>query len=184
MTATPSRLNDSDVHSRLASIRWLFLDVDGVLTDGRLVYSGGGEATKTFHVLDGHGMTVLRRAGVGIGLLSGREHLATRRRAQDLHLDPVFLGVSDKLSCLTDWAKAQGLGLHEIAHMGDDIPDLPVLRAVGFAATVPTAVDEVLAASHWVSRRPAGAGAVRDLCDLIYQSLPQDRRAAASAHLA
>lgn len=184
MPPMPNLLSEQALQERLSRIRWLFLDVDGVLTDGHLVYSGGGEATKTFHVLDGHGITVLRRAGVGIGLLSGREHSATRRRAQDLRLDPVFLGVSDKLGCLKAWATSQGLELDEIAHMGDDMPDLPVLEAVGLAATVSTAVDEILAVSHWVARRPAGAGAVRDLCDLIFRALPEAQKGLGTAHLA
>ncbi len=155
---------------RAQQVRWVFFDVDGILTDGALYYGPEGEALKRFHVLDGHGLVMLREAGLGVGLCSGRDHPGTRRRAAELGLDPVFMGVKDKLATLTTWAEQQGLPLSALAHMGDDLPDLPVIQSVGLGATVASGVPAVRAAALYCAELPAGNGAVRQFCDDLLQA--------------
>jgi 3-deoxy-D-manno-octulosonate 8-phosphate phosphatase (KDO 8-P phosphatase) len=145
----------------------MFFDVDGVMTDGGLFYDGNGEALKRFHVLDGHGLKMLQEAGVLVGILSGRNHPAVTARAKELGLTEVHLGLQDKLSQLQDICQRRSLALQACGHMGDDLPDLPVMRAVGFSASVSTAVTEVRQQAMWTAQWPAGAGAVREVCDFI-----------------
>ena len=152
---------------RLQAIKAVFLDVDGVMTDGGLFYGEQGESLKRFHVQDGQGIQLMRSQGLVVGIISGRSHPAVNRRAQELGIHPVFQGISDKLQCLKDWAQEAQLKLSEIAFMGDDLADLPVLKAVGFAAGVPNAIAEVQQASHWIADKPGGQGAVRCLADLF-----------------
>ena len=152
---------------RLQAIKALFLDVDGVMTDGGLFYGEQGESLKRFHVQDGQGIQLMRSQGLVVGIISGRSHPAVNRRAQELGIHPVFQGISDKLQCLKDWAQEAQLNLSEIAFMGDDLADLPVLKAVGFAVGVPNAIAEVQLASHWIADKPGGQGAVRCLADLF-----------------
>lgn len=152
---------------RLQAIRAVFLDVDGVMTDGGLFYNEKGESLKRFHVHDGQGIQSLRNQGLIVGIISGRSHPAVSQRAQELGIDPVFQGIHNKLSCLQDWAQAANIRFSEIAFMGDDLADLPVLQSVGFAAGVPNAVKQVQQVSHWISERAGGHGAVRCLADLF-----------------
>lgn len=152
---------------RLQAIKAVFLDVDGVMTDGGLFYGEQGESLKRFHVQDGQGIQLMRSQGLAVGIISGRSHPAVNRRAQELGIHPVFQGISDKLQCLKDWAQEAQLKLSEIAFMGDDLADLPVLKAVGFAVGVPNAIAEVQLASHWIADKPGGQGAVRCLADLF-----------------
>ena len=152
---------------RLQAIKGLFLDVDGVMTDGGHFYGEQGESLKRFHVQDGQGIQLMRSQGLVVGIISGRSHPAVNRRAQELGIHPVFQGISDKLQCLKDWAQEAQLKLSEIAFMGDDLADLPVLKAVGFPAGVPNVMAEVQLASHWIADKPGGQGAVRCLADLF-----------------
>ena len=169
--APPSDLTvlqkDSLTRSRAAGLKAMFFDVDGVMTDGSLFYDGNGEALKRFHVLDGHGLKMLQEAGVLVGILSGRSHPAVTARATELGLTEVHLGLLDKLGRLQEICARRSLGLQACGHMGDDLPDLPVMQAVGFSATVSTAVAEVRHQSMWTAQWPAGAGAVREVCDFI-----------------
>lgn len=155
------------VRSRAAGLAAMFFDVDGVMTDGGLFYDGQGESLKRFHVLDGHGLKMLSEAGVLVGVLSGRSHPAVMARARELGLEEVHLGLSDKLDCLQAICRRRGLAVLDCGHMGDDLPDLPVLQAVGFSASVPTAIEAVRQEAMWVSSLPAGGGAVREVCDFI-----------------
>lgn len=172
---------DSTFAKRASAIRWVFFDVDGVLTDGSLFYGPDGEVFKRFHVLDGHGLVMLREAGLGVGLCSGRDHAATRQRAAELGLSPVFMGVKDKLATLQAWASSEGLPLSALAHMGDDLPDLPVLQAVGLGATVPGGVPAVKGAAHFCASLPAGQGAVREFCDALLKARQGSNPMVASA---
>lgn len=166
---------------RLGPIRLLLLDVDGVLTDGRLVYDGAGQEGKVFHVHDGAGIAHWRRLGFLAGLVSGRDGAAVRRRAEDLALDEIHLGIADKARCLDEILGRRGLEAVEVAFAGDDLLDLPVLARVGFAASVPQARPEVRAAAHYVTRAPAGGGAVRELVELLLRAKGLYERVIAAA---
>lgn len=148
----------------------MFFDVDGVMTDGGLFYDQHGESLKRFHVLDGHGLKMLSETGVLVGILSGRRHPAVSARAKELGVTEVHLGLHDKLAQLTEICNRLSLDLQACGHMGDDLPDLPVMQAVGFSASVATAVPTVRQQAMWVAQWPAGAGAVREVCDFILSS--------------
>ncbi len=156
--------------ARARELEWMFFDVDGVMTDGGLFYDERGESFKRFHVLDGHGIKALRLAGIKIAMLSGRQHPANEKRAQELGFDLVIQGESRKGLAFDRLIQSHGITAHRCGHMGDDLPDLEVFGRVGFAAAVPNAVPEVLAAAHWVSTRLGGQGAVRECCDFILES--------------
>jgi 3-deoxy-D-manno-octulosonate 8-phosphate phosphatase (KDO 8-P phosphatase) len=155
------------MESRLKPIKLLLLDVDGVLTDGRIVFDSNGVETKAFDVKDGHGLKMVQRAGLKVGLLTGRTSEVTRIRAQELGIDLVIQGAKDKLAPYLEILKTEGLTDNEVAYVGDDVVDLPVLRRAGFSATVADAVAEVKPLVHYVASRPGGRGAVREICDLL-----------------
>lgn len=154
---------------RTRRLLWMSFDVDGVLTDGSLFYGESGESFKRFNALDGHGIKQLQGCGVGILILSGRSHPSVDARARELGIGEVIQGAGDKLAALHRWLDGKGIDLEQLGHMGDDLPDLPVFKAVGFAASVPNAHPVVLDQAHWISRRTGGDGAVRELCDLIIE---------------
>lgn len=156
--------------AKARNLEWMFFDVDGVMTDGGLFYGEHGEELKRFHVLDGHGIKALRAAGLKIALLTGRQHPANQQRAQELEIDLVIQGESDKGAAFDRLAASLGLNAQRCGHMGDDLPDLEVFERVGFAAAVPNAMPAVLAAAHWISRRQGGHGAVRECCDFLLES--------------
>ena len=155
------------VAERLARIELMIFDVDGVLTDGRLYYGVNGEALKVFHVLDGHGLKQLAAAGVTTAVMSGRESPIALRRFAELGIKHVVQGIADKSTTFDALRHELGKTAEVCGYMGDDAIDIPVLRRAGFAATVPNAADGVAAFAHWVSRREGGAGAVREVCDLL-----------------
>lgn len=159
-----------DLRLRASALLWVFLDVDGVLTDGGLYYNEHGEAFKRFNALDGQGIKMLQQRGIGVGILSGREHPAVNRRAKELGIDAVIQGASDKLGALEQWRLTRNLDLGQIGHMGDDLPDVPVLQSVGFGASVINGHPCAIAAAQWTSTRRGGDGAVREWCDLILES--------------
>ncbi len=155
------------MRERLERLKLLLLDVDGVLTDGRIVFDNNGVETKAFDVKDGHGIKLLQRAGLQVGIITGRQSQVTRVRADELGIELVYQGVKDKLLPYQEILRDQGLADGEVAYMGDDVVDLPILRRVGFAATVADAVEEVKPFVHYICSRPGGRGAVREVCDLI-----------------
>ncbi len=159
-----------EARRRARDVRWMFFDVDGVMTDGGLFYGPDGESFKRFSVLDGHGLKALRAGGVKIAILSGRLHPATTRRANELGFDLVIQGEERKGEAFDRWAKTQGIDPSHCGHMGDDTPDLELFARVGFCASVPHAVGAVIAKAHWVSTRSGGHGAVRECCDFILES--------------
>src|SRR6266478_865740 len=152
---------------RAARVRLVVLDVDGVLTDGRLYMGAGGEALKVFDVRDGHGVRLLREAGLGVALLSSRASAIVERRASELDIDTVLQGERDKLAALERLLAASGVAAAECAYMGDDWPDLPVMARVGFAAAVGDAAPEVRRAAHWIAQADGGRGAVRALAEYV-----------------
>lgn len=158
------------MQSKLEPIKLLLLDVDGVLTDGGITLSDGGEQSKTFHVRDGHGLKLLQRIGVQVGIITGRSSQVVELRAAELGISLVYQGVKNKLEPYQEILAAQGLSDRQIAYVGDDIVDLPILRRVGFAATVADADAEVLERVDFISRYGGGRGAVREICELIIRA--------------
>lgn len=170
MHSTPPAHDLGDAARRARELEWMFFDVDGVLTDGGLFYGPNGESMKRFHVLDGHGLKQLKHAGVLIGILSGRQHEAVATRARELGFDLVLQGNNHKGAVFDQLIKDHGLDPVRCGHMGDDTADLEVFARVGFCASVPNAIAEVIAAAHWVSSRPGGSGAVRECCEFILKA--------------
>ncbi len=155
---------------RAALIRLLVLDVDGVLTDGSLEYGTSGEETKRFFVQDGLALVAARRAGLSIAVVSGRASAAVTRRLSELGVTEVHQGVQDKLAAFESLIGRLKLKPGEVAVMGDDLPDLPLMKRAGLALAPANAVPEVRRAARWVSRRPGGAGAVRDAVEMLLKA--------------
>jgi 3-deoxy-D-manno-octulosonate 8-phosphate phosphatase (KDO 8-P phosphatase) len=150
-----------------ASIRLLVLDVDGVLTDGRLWFGPGGEELKVFHVRDGHGIKRLRDAGVEVAVISGRRSLAVDARMRELGVQHIIQGADDKQAALDALLAALGIPADRAACLVDDLPDLPMVRTVGLPAAVADAHPEVLALASHVTQLAGGQGAVREFCDWL-----------------
>ena len=146
------------------------MDVDGVLTDGKLHFADDGTEFKTFDVQDGHGIVLAQRAGLMIGFVSGRRSKATTRRAKDLGVRLILQVPIDKAQLVGRIKREHGLDEKEIAFIGDELVDLPVLRRVGFAVAVPNAMPEVKACAHYVTRRAGGDGAVREVIEMILKA--------------
>jgi 3-deoxy-D-manno-octulosonate 8-phosphate phosphatase (KDO 8-P phosphatase) len=154
----------------LARIELLVLDIDGVLTDGRLIFGPRGESHKIFHVRDGHGIKLAAGAGVRVAVLSGRRSAAAAARMRELGVRHVVQGCADKVAALDRLRAKLGLERTSCACLVDDTPDLPLMAAVGLACAVADAHPLVLAAAHWVSAQPGGRGAARELCDALLRA--------------
>jgi 3-deoxy-D-manno-octulosonate 8-phosphate phosphatase (KDO 8-P phosphatase) len=152
---------------RLRAIRLVVLDVDGVMTDGRIVVGDDGREFKFFHVHDGSAVWLLRRAGIETAIISGREAACVAHRARDLAIAECRQGAKDKVAAFEEVRVRYGLAAHECAYMGDDVLDVPLIRHVGFGAAPADARPEAKAAAAWVSGAPGGRGAVRELAELI-----------------
>ncbi len=151
----------------LEKIKLLLLDVDGVMTDGRIVYDNNGGESKAFDVKDGHGLKLLQRAGIQVGIITGRQSFVVAKRAEELGIELLYQGVKDKLLPFREILEKLQLSPQEVAYVGDDVVDLPVMRQVGFAATVADALDDVKPYAQLVTKRAGGRGAVREVCDFI-----------------
>jgi 3-deoxy-D-manno-octulosonate 8-phosphate phosphatase (KDO 8-P phosphatase) len=148
-------------------VRLLVLDVDGVLTDGRLYYADDGVELKTFNIQDGLGIRMLRASGVTVGIISGRRSRALELRAENLGVQHVFQGANDKLAAFEELLRVLSLSAQAAAALGDDLPDLPILRRCELAACVPEAPALVQEHVHYVTQRSGGQGAVREVCEMI-----------------
>jgi 3-deoxy-D-manno-octulosonate 8-phosphate phosphatase (KDO 8-P phosphatase) len=155
------------LREKAARIRLVVFDVDGVFTDGRLYYGIDGETLKVFHVHDGHGVKELLRRGVAVAVISGRDSPAVSRRMRDLGIPHVFQGSEDKLPVFERLLKKLGLTAGEVACVGDDLPDLPLLARAGLAVAVANAHAAVRQRAEFVTTARGGEGAVREVCDLI-----------------
>jgi 3-deoxy-D-manno-octulosonate 8-phosphate phosphatase (KDO 8-P phosphatase) len=153
--------------TNFADIELLVLDVDGVLTDGTVVINGDGSESKAFNVLDGHGIRMWQRAGLKVAFLSGRLSEPTRHRADQLEVQHCLQDCLDKLPALEKLLQQLGLSRNQVAYIGDDMMDLPAIRYVGFGAAVANAVDEVKQSADYVTKRPGGSGAVREVVEYI-----------------
>ena len=156
--------------AKAGKVRILLLDVDGVLSDGGITYDGEGRESKRFHVRDGHGIKMIQRAGIEVGIISGRSAEAVSVRAEELGISLVRQGAFDKVAVWREILEERGISPGETAYVGDDIVDLQLLRQVGFAAAVADAEEYVRSAADYVSSRPGGQGAVREIVEFILRS--------------
>jgi 3-deoxy-D-manno-octulosonate 8-phosphate phosphatase (KDO 8-P phosphatase) len=165
-----SRRVPASLLRRARAIKMLVMDVDGILTDGRLLYSAAGEGLMAFHVQDGHGIKLAQRCGLSLAIITGRESEMVANRARELGVVEVHQKALDKLAVFQDLLTRKGLTEAQVACMGDDLVDLPLLLRAGLALTVPGAVEEVRAAAHYVTRRSGGHGAVREAIELLLRA--------------
>jgi 3-deoxy-D-manno-octulosonate 8-phosphate phosphatase (KDO 8-P phosphatase) len=156
-----------DVYAKARRIKLAAFDVDGVLTDGTLYLTDGGEEIKAFNSLDGHGMKMLRESGVELAIITGRTSKSVALRAKNLGIDLVYQGVEDKARAFAELLAARRLDAAATAYMGDDVVDLPVLTRCGLALAVPAAPLLVRQHAHYVTRAEGGRGAAREACELI-----------------
>ena len=159
-----------DALARAKRVRLMIFDVDGVLTDGRLWYGPDGESFKVFHAADGHGLKMLAASGVHIALLSGRRSAAVERRGAELGIAHVLQGIEDKRPAFERLLAQVGVSAEAAGFMGDELVDLPVMTRCGFACAPPEAPAFVRRHAHYLTRAPAGGGAVRELCELLMQA--------------
>lgn len=163
-------LTSAEIQARARKIRCVFLDIDGVLTDGKLYIGPNGEETKTNYVRDGYGIKLALKLGLQVAVISGRPSESMRRRLQWLGVEHIALDTEDKEPAYLRMCELMGLTDEQCAHVGDDVPDVPVMRRVGLACTVADGHPRAFAAAHWVSRYPGGNGAVREAIDLILEA--------------
>jgi 3-deoxy-D-manno-octulosonate 8-phosphate phosphatase (KDO 8-P phosphatase) len=168
--SAPVGVRAADAADRARAVRLVVLDVDGVLTDGRLHFGADGESLKVFDVRDGHGVKLLRESGIDVAILSARRSPIVERRAHELGITHVVQGSADKAAGLGELARTARVDLAQCGFMGDDWPDLAALARAGFAATVADAAAEVRQVAHWVSAAPGGRGAVRELAEFILRA--------------
>ena len=148
-------------------IKLLLLDVDGVLTDGRLYYGNSGEEMKAFNIQDGLGIKLLQQGDIRVGIITGRVSALLQRRADELGINPLVQGREDKLTALNELLETMEIGMDEIAFMGDDLPDLAVIRRVGLGITPANGSSALAQQAHWQTARRGGDGAVREVAEMI-----------------
>ena len=169
------------MNEKLKHIELLLLDVDGVMTDGRIIWDANGTEIKFFNVKDGHGIKLVQRAGIQVGIITGRVSPVVDLRAKELGIEILYQGSLRKQESYDEIKQRTGLADHQIAYMGDDLIDVPVMRRVGFSAAPADALPEVQKVADYVAKARGGWGAVRELCDLllkgrgVWQELVVDR---------
>lgn len=151
-------------------VRLMIFDIDGVMTDGKLLFGPEGECLKVFHVLDGHGIRLLQQAGIPAAIISARQSPMVMKRAQDLGIQHIQLGIQEKLAAFSALLEKTGMDASDCGYIGDDVIDLPILIRAGFSASVPNAHQEVRSRVDYVTQAPGGNGAVREVCDLILKA--------------
>jgi len=161
---------DERLVNKIRKVRLLILDVDGVLTDGRVIIDDAGLESKQFDVKDGHGLKMLMRYGIDVVLLTGRKSQVVNHRAAELGITEVHQGIRNKLEYFAGILERRKLAPEETAYVGDDIVDIPVLKRVGFGVAAADAVPEVRRAVDYVTNRPGGRGAVREVCEMILKA--------------
>lgn len=159
-----------NIKEKLEKIKLLILDVDGVMTDGRIIMDNQGREIKNFNVRDGHGIKLLQRYGIKIAILTGRQSKVVEYRAKDLEIEDVYQKVFNKKEIFQKILKKHKLSADEAAFMGDDIIDIPVLKSVGFSVAVADAVDVVKKSVDYITGHKGGQGAVREICEMILQA--------------
>lgn len=161
---------NKEIVDKARRIKMLITDIDGVMTDGRIVYSIYGDELKFFNVTDGFGMSLLKRAGIRTVIMTAKKSRIVKMRGRDLKVDKVYAGFIDKMIPFNRLLRKFKISAEEICFVGDDLIDIPILKRVGLAVSVPNAVDEVKAAAHYMTSKSGGHGAVREVCDLILKS--------------
>ena len=160
---------DEKLLGKIKRIKLLILDVDGVLTDGRIIIDDLGNETKNFDVRDGHGLKLLMRYGIDVVLLTGRKSKVVEHRAEELGINEVYQGTKNKVEVLEGILRKRDTGSDNIAYIGDDIVDVPVFRKVGFSVAVADAMVYVKKAADYITEENGGRGAVREICEIILQ---------------
>ncbi len=155
---------------KAAKVKLLLMDVDGVLTDGRIIYDSDGRELKFFHVRDGHGLKLISRYGIKTGIITGRISSIVEKRAKELNIEIVYQNAKDKREIIEKVLNELCLKAEDVAYIGDDIVDIPVFRRVGFRVTVPDAPYEVREEVDYVTLNYAGKGAVREVCEIILKA--------------
>lgn len=158
------------LEEKAKKIKLLILDVDGVLTDGRLFFDNDGNEYKSFHARDGHGMKLLRQTGVELAIISGRKSNVVATRMKNLGIEHVYQGHENKIAAFNDILEKIGIAPEQAAHVGDDLLDLPIMLRVGLAIAVHDANFAVKQRADWCTSLPGGLGAVREVCDFIMQA--------------
>lgn len=162
--------NNNQALQRAKNIRMLVLDVDGVLTDGSININSNGEDFKKFNVKDGLGIKLLQKAGISIGIITGRTSEIVAQRAQELGITVLYQGQRHKVPAWNDLLQKQQLTADKVAYMGDDLPDYPLLKRAGLAATPYNGIQELEPIIHWRSKYHGGDGAVRELAEFILKA--------------
>lgn len=160
----------SDVLRRAAQVQLAVFDVDGVLTDGRLILGDDGQEYKAFHSRDGHGLRMLQDSGIAVAIITGRTSQVVEKRARELGIEHLYQGRRDKLPALQELLAVLRLRNEALAYVGDDVVDLPVMRRVGLAVAVGDAHPYVKRHAHWVTDAPGGRGAAREVCELLMRA--------------
>lgn len=161
---------NSGIVDKARRIKLLITDIDGVMTDGRIVYSIYGDELKFFDVTDGFGMSLLNRVGIKTVIITAKKSRIVKLRARDLKVTKAYAGFVDKRVPFNDVLKRFKIPAEEICFIGDDLIDIPILKRVGLAVSVPNGMEEVKAIAHHVTAKPGGRGAVREVCELILKS--------------
>ncbi len=164
-------ISETELQSRLSQVKLLALDVDGVLTDGGLYYTESGEELKKFNVKDGMGIKLLMRSGIEVAIISANSSAATTYRAKKLGMEHCYIGIEDKLPVLNDLCDRLNLSLEQVAYVGDDITDIPILQAIGCPMTVADAIAENFKHVIYVTKMSGGKGAIREVCHLILDNI-------------
>jgi 3-deoxy-D-manno-octulosonate 8-phosphate phosphatase (KDO 8-P phosphatase) len=163
-----------DLKEKASKIKLLVFDVDGVMTDGSITYDENGIEYKTFNAKDGHGLAKMIRNGFMTAVITGRRNGTVDRRAEDLRFTEVYQGVKNKLPILEGIMQKYELTFDEVSYMGDDEPDIPILEKVGISACPADAVDNVKKVCNFISSKDGGKGAVRELCDFVFDNKKED----------
>ena len=161
-----------DLRAKASKIKMVAFDVDGVMTDGSLTFDENGVEYKTFNAKDGQGIVTLRNAGIITAIITARENGTVKHRFENLGMTRLFQGQKDKLKAMKQLLEDYDLDFSQVAYMGDDLPDIPVIKEVGLGCCPNDAVDEVREVATFISSKNGGRGAVREMCDLIYKNLP------------
>ena len=159
-----------DLRSKALKIKLVVFDVDGVMTDGSITYDENGVEYKTFNAKDGQGIVNITKAGIKTAIITARENNTVKHRFENLGMTKLYMGQKNKLNALNEMLEEYNLDFSEVAYMGDDLPDLCVLKEVGLASCTNDAVQEVKNVCHFISSKRGGRGAVRELTDLIYKT--------------
>jgi 3-deoxy-D-manno-octulosonate 8-phosphate phosphatase (KDO 8-P phosphatase) len=170
LSFTPDVAATEDAHDRASRVKLMIFDIDGVFTDGSLFFSVDGDAMKSFNSLDGHGVKLLQSAGVQTAIITGRSSGIVAARARELGVTHLHQGVADKTIAFAELLRTTGISATECGYMGDDWPDLAVMRLCAFAAAPANAHPEVIQRAHWVAEARGGHGAVREVCDAILRA--------------